>query len=163
MWQIRKSEEITVSYLDPSAHRDRDERRQRLFHIYGFHCQCTLCSLAASQQAQFTDLLRKLDNFILANPSGVEEASPKPGLVAEAKMLVTSMEHFKHVHKAAYVRCVDILLMSSISNKRLQDAERWRDVMIQTTSMLEGKDKAALNERKEFGKRMGAAASSLGQ
>jgi len=151
-----------VSYLDVSPYRRHDERRERLSYVYGFHCQFTLCSLTVSQQAQFAALLRKLDQVISEIISRVHETSPGPESVAEAKMMLNSMDKFRLMHQAAYVFYVDILLTNSLNNWSMREAEHWNNVSTQLACMIEGKVKT-LDERRGVTKMFGDLASSLGQ
>lgn len=51
---IRAGEEITVAYVDPDL--PRDERREKLKHMYNFDCECETCVVEDKERRVYRPL-----------------------------------------------------------------------------------------------------------
>lgn len=46
---IKKGEQLFISYMEVVEVQNNDERRDHLASVYGFHCQCQLCSMKSNE------------------------------------------------------------------------------------------------------------------
>ena len=145
MWPIRKSEELTISYIPTFT--GRDERQKELLHR-GFKCNCRVCSLPEAESREFDELRKRLGEKVFEPPfySFEDSDAPGPELVAEAKEMLEGMDKFRYMREGNYSYYATVMTVDDMLRSRMKEAAKRNQAVIDIIKMVEGDESEIAKE-----------------